>query len=195
MRALSSEIDGKEFLCTIKKENGFKFWNQLANKWGIPASTLSTWVKSGSFSLENAIMISEQEGISLEWMLTKKGKMRKETRPTIPSDTMSDLTGYMNDTIREATEKLFEAHVNSASSAPPVSASTNELKKAILGYLNEHIALNHPLVLDASEALNRPVTTINWILANKHERFSVDSLLSILESTKGRLIYSIQHDQ
>ena len=189
---LAPSHNSRDLLTSIREKYGFDYWKELAEKWGIPASTLRTWV-GGDATFECVRTISEKEGMLLQWLVFHTGPQYETVTHDGLSEEISVLTGQLSDTLRLTLKALLTAITNNSTSRPPTPSTALKIKETIIDYLCAYISNVCPATTDAARHFSCTIITVNWVQDREPERFSVEELLSLLEVTDKNITFAIKN--
>ena len=80
-------LTSSKILDLILKIKGIKTDAKLAQYWKVSATTVTNWRKRNSIPFEKIITFCKDEGLSLDYIFTGKGKMIREPDKAVGNDT------------------------------------------------------------------------------------------------------------
>jgi DNA-binding phage protein len=138
--------------------------NQIvAERAGIPLSTLGSYLAGGEQKLSNTITLAEATGVRLEWLATGRGPMKTADFPDVEHhlDTGAADRPWVA-AARPALERLRQA-INDAGGAAAVAGRSGVSIEAVARYLQSPELLS-PDLLAITDACQ---VTLDWVLAGR----------------------------
>jgi len=175
---LEKEFTIEDAVEAIKKKGGYSLDKELYSRWGVSKTAYSNWVSRDSLPISQGKRIAEIENISLDWFYLGRNTMKGHVSTNPFVDELAELVACLEMPQRDALMAFVQSMANSSQSRPMTGKAVTEAKLALIDFLLGHI--EGPLGVGALR-LNRKVGVISWIKGRKHERFTMDELLYMVE--------------